>query len=565
MNTAKQIREPRADYLTLEEPALLREFELLATAEGGVAKLRELILSLAMSGRLLPQDHTDEPATTLLERIENERKTVSVSTRKNSAQPTTLGESPYKLPENWSWTALPLVYYSISVSDKKLPSAEVQKQGNIPVVDQGKRYIAGYTDDSSLEIRLPGPVIIFGDHTKEVKFVDFDFAAGADGVKILRPILQDERFFFYQLRSYRLEDRGYARHFRLLNEKLYALPPLAEQHRIVARVEELMTLCDELEARGRLADEQHARLTTTLFDALTASDSAQTLADNWQRIATHFDLLLDRPQAIDALEQTILQLAVCGSLVPQNPFDEPAIEVLTRIRAEKTRLVHASESKRAQPQPLNAIDAGFFEAPSGWLWVTFAQTWESSFYGPRFAAGDYVATGGTPTIRTTDMSDGRIVLRNAPCVSVPDAKRKLYLARQGDLLVTRSGSIGVMALFDLGVDAIPSAYLIRLRFNESVAPAFAHLFLTSPMGSELLGLSTTSVGVPNVSASKMAQFPMPLPPLAEQHRIVARVEHLRSLCDDLRAQLNKVRATQTDLAETLVTEAVQPRRDVRLD
>jgi len=114
-----------------------------------------------------------------------------------------------------------------------------------------------------------------------------------------------------------------------------------------------------------------------------------------------------------------------------------------------------------------------------------------------------------------------------------------------------------MALFDLGVDAIPSAYLIRLRFNGAVAPEFAHLFLISPMGSELLGLSTTSVGVPNVSASKMAKFPMPLPPLAEQRRIVARVEQLRRLCTDLRERLQQARATQSQLADALVSASAQ--------
>ena len=93
------------------------------------------------------------------------------------------------------------------------------------------------------------------------------------------------------------------------------LPPLAEQHRIVARVEELMKLCDALEQNGRLADEQHARLTSTLFDALAASESAHALAENWQRVAEHFDLLLDRPETIDALEQTILRLAFDGTLV----------------------------------------------------------------------------------------------------------------------------------------------------------------------------------------------------------------------------------------------------------
>jgi type I restriction enzyme S subunit len=112
------------------------------------------------------------------------------------------------------------------------------------------------------------------------------------------------------------------------------LPPLAEQSRIVARVEELMQLCDALEAQGQLEAEQHARLVSTLFGSLLQSDTPEALADNWQRIATHFDVLLDRPEAVDALEQTILQLAVRGLLVPQDPTDEPASALLERLRKE---------------------------------------------------------------------------------------------------------------------------------------------------------------------------------------------------------------------------------------
>jgi type I restriction enzyme, S subunit len=104
----------------------------------------------------------------------------------------------------------------------------------------------------------------------------------------------------------------------------FGLPPLAEQSRIVTRVEELMRLCDALDAKGQLEATQHAQLVCTLLATLTDSETPAQLADNWHRIATHFDLLLDRPEAVDALEQTILQLAVRGLLVPQDPQDEPA-------------------------------------------------------------------------------------------------------------------------------------------------------------------------------------------------------------------------------------------------
>ncbi|MDZ7938806.1 MAG: hypothetical protein U5M53_11230 [Rhodoferax sp.] len=147
------------------------------------------------------------------------------------------------------------------------------------------------------------------------------------------------------------------------------MPPLAEQSRIVTRVEELMRLCDALEAKARLEATQHEQLVRTLLGTLTTSTTPEELTDNWHRVATHFDLLLDRPEAVDALEQTILQLAVRGLLVPQDPQDEPASELLKKIRAEKDRLILEGKIKRDKPLPPIAEDEKPFELPQGWEWV----------------------------------------------------------------------------------------------------------------------------------------------------------------------------------------------------
>jgi type I restriction enzyme S subunit len=351
---------------------LLSNLNLLATAPGGVSRLRDLILTLAVQGKLVPQDPKDEPASVLLKKIRVEKDRLIAAGKIKRDKPLTEiaeEEKPFGLPRGWEWARLPEIYYSISPSGSKLLSSAVEDEGAYPVVDQGQRPIAGYTNDRSLLIEIPGPVIVFGDHTKSIKHIDFDFVAGADGTKILRPVLQDERFFANQLRSFTLEDRGYARHFKVLNSHLFALPPLAEQSRIVTRVEELMRLCDALEAKGQLEATQHAQLVSTLLGTLTESETPEELADNWQRIATHFDLLLDRPEAVDALEQTILQLAVRGLLVPQDPQDEPASELLKKIRAEKDRLIAEGKIKRDKPLPPIAEDEMPFALPVGWQWV----------------------------------------------------------------------------------------------------------------------------------------------------------------------------------------------------
>ena len=154
-----------------------------------------------------------------------------------------------------------------------------------------------------------------------------------------------------------------------LGQFLIPVPPLAEQSRIVTRVEALMRLCDALEAKGQLEAAQHAQLVSTLLGTLTASTTPEELAENWQRVAQHFDLLLDRPEAIDALEQTLLQLAVRGLLVPQDPTDEPASALLQKIRAEKDRLIATGQIKRDKPLPPITDEEKPFELPVGWEWV----------------------------------------------------------------------------------------------------------------------------------------------------------------------------------------------------
>ena len=249
---------------------IAQHFDTLFTTEASIAALKQTLLQLAVMGKLVPQDPNDEPASELLKRIQVEKARLVAEGKIKQGKPLpAIGEDekPFELPVGWEWVRLPVVYFSISPSGSKLLSSAIFESGAVPVVDQGKRFIAGFTDEASLLINLPGPVVVFGDHTTERKYIDFDFVAGADGVKILRPVLQNERFFFRQLQGYRLEERGYARHFKVLNDNLYALPPLPEQSRIVAKVDELMALCDQLAARLKAARELAATYATAATEA----------------------------------------------------------------------------------------------------------------------------------------------------------------------------------------------------------------------------------------------------------------------------------------------------------
>jgi type I restriction enzyme, S subunit len=324
------------------------------------------------------------------------------------------------------------------------------------------------------------------------------------------------------------------------------LPPLAEQKRIVAKVDQLMALCDDLEAKQTKKRNLATQSTRSTLTALTTAESPADLAAAWKRISKEFQVICGRLGAVDELRGAVRDLAVRGVLTGTESTRGSALAALPGASRPSVEVAVPEDCNGLGPREL-------FPCPVGWTWTTVRAVCRDSFYGPRFAKEDYVAKDGVPTIRTTDMTDGgEIALRDPPCVRVAPEKLRLYRLEVNDLLVTRTGSIGTMAIFTGNYVALPSAYLIRFRFSESVYVRYILTYLQSPLGQALMGLGTTRVAQPNLNAESIKDIPLPLPPsLGEQGRIVAKVDHLMSILDDLEAKLRKQEETATRLAESL--------------
>jgi type I restriction enzyme, S subunit len=581
-----QAEEPVARYLVALEPPLLRSFDLLAGAPKGVARLRELILSLAVRGKLVPQDLGDEPASMLLERIRAEKARLVAAGKIRREKPLVAiakMEVPFHLPSGWAPTCLAELG---AFSGGKTPSTHRSEYwgGTIPWVTSKdmKSLLISVTQDAvtpkaladglslipsgaillvvrSGILRRTVPVAITGvpcTINQDLKALQLAFPSMGQYVQLM--VRGFERFILETLtkvgttvESIRFED---------LERQPFPLPPLAEQSRIVARVEALMRLCDELEAKGRLEAEQHARLVGTLFEALAASESAHALAENWQRIAAHFDLLLDRPEAVDALEQTLLQLAVRGLLVPQDPADEPASALLEKIRAEKHRLIAAGKLKRDKPLPPIAEDEMPFELPEGWEWVRLSELLPE-FQNGVSSRGDH---DGMPVtvLRLADIKTRRISLEDTREIPIKSADINKYKLANGDILIVRvNGSAEIVGNFILSehdISAIYCDHFIRMRIDRRwMNPRYmALLGETRLVRDRISSLFITTAGQKTVNQGHIGSLFIAFPPLPEQSRIVARVEQLRRLCADLRARLGEARATQSHLAETLVEQTV---------
>jgi type I restriction enzyme, S subunit len=503
----------------------------------GIKKLRELILELAVRGLLVPQDPNDEPASELLKRIAAEKAGLVKKgkiKKEKPFPPIAELEKPFYLPVSWSWEHLADVFYPISVSKNKVKTSELSEEGKYPVVDQGQSFIAGYVDDESLLNILPGPVIVFGDHTSALKYVNFNFVAGADGVKILRPIGCDEHYFFLVCKTLPIESRGYGRHYSRLVDNFFPLPPLAEQHSIVAKVDELMALCDQLEQETEASFGAHQTLVETLLSALTSTADHAQFASAWQRIACHFDTLFTTKESIAQLKQTILQLAVMGKLVPQDPNDEPASELLKKIAAEKAKLVKEGKIKKEKPLPPTAELEKPFDLPVSWAWKHLADVF-------------YPISVSNNKVKTSELSE----VGKYPVVDQGQSFIAGYVD-DDSLLNMLPGPVIVFGDHTSALKYIDFNFVAGADGVKILRPicCYERYFY---LACKTLPIESRGYGR---HYSRLVDNFFPLAPLAEQHRIVAKVDELMALCDQLKSRLSDAQTTQLHLADALVEQAI---------
>lgn len=192
------------------------------------------------------------------------------------------------------------------------------------------------------------------------------------------------------------------------NILLICVPPIEEQYRIDEKVDELLALCDQLEKQTEVSFEAHQLLVETLLEPLASAKDASELRENWARLSEHFDTLITTDYAVEKLKQIILQLAVMGKLVPQDPNDEPASELLKRIAAEKSQLINDQKIKKQKPLPEITDEEKPFSLPSGWVWSRIGESSLYSEYG--ISAKTFDTEDGIPVLKMGDIQSGKVVL-----------------------------------------------------------------------------------------------------------------------------------------------------------
>lgn len=565
--------------MTKELRLFFDNFDKLAESPGGIQKLRELILRLAVQGKLVPQDPDDEPASELLKRIKAKKEKLIKEgkiKKQKPLPPIEPDEIPYILPKSWATVRLGELLYNGQTSYGQNPSsvlvnAKVVKVSNISNDGffHGHFAVRGYTPSIISELLVSvGDLLVVkssgsAENVRSGKTAlcgpeEADKIVGSNFVMRLQRFSDDvDTTFLWRLLNSPISRRFVQETVKTftypnlkwsdLSQWVIGLPPLAEQKRIVAKVDELMALCDELEQKQQKAKHGRIVLNNSAIDHLLDAEKPKEFNKHWQLICENFDLLYDDLENVNKLRQAILQLAVQGKLVKQNTNDEPASELLRKIKAEKEKLIKEGKIKKQKPFPPIDVDEVPYKIPKEWRWVRFGQLINSMTNGI-YKPSKYYSEDGVGCLRMYNIQDGRFNLINLKRMILTEQELEQYRLEKNNLLVNRVNSrelVGKTAIIDELVEPlIFESKNIRVCCSEnSVFPYYANIFMrTREVRSAFEGDAKQTCGQASISQPQIASLLLPLPPLAEQKRIVRKVDELMALCDQLEEKIKQSQA-----------------------
>ena len=553
---------------------LLAHFEKIADAPNAISRLRRFILDLAVGGRLVDQDLNDVPASALLEHARcrlKKRSTSGSRLRWNETEPVASDEIGRDIPLGWVPARINDTGYYINGLAFKPTD---WRQSGLPIIriqnltDRSKEFNFAKGDFPDEVLVRNGDLLVSWSATLEA--FRWDRGKGVLNQHIFRVVPDDgltTRDFLHLLlrnaiREMAESDHAHGLVMSHINRRPFLnhvvlIPPLAEQRRIVAKVDELMTLCDRLETeciakemtRDRLMAASLARLNEPGSDPATFQTHAAFALDNLSRFTV-------RPDHIKALRQTILNLAVRGKLVEQNSNDEPASELLKRTAERKRQL-----KVKHHVVPL-AREERPFRLPVGWQWSRIGELCTKTGSGSTPRGGKNVyRESGVPFLRSQNVYDDGLRMDDVAYVG-PDVHARMTgtAVRPRDLLLNiTGGSMGrccrVPEQFN---EANVSQHVAIIRPTISEMSDFLHRLVLSPCFQAFIFDEQTGAGRGGLPKRKMDRIAVAVPPLAEQHRIVAKVDELMALCDRLEASLAAGNDARRRLLDALLHAALSP-------
>ena len=500
-------------------------------------ELKNSILQLAIQGKLVEQRPEEGTAAELLEKIlatknaksakknltrsrgargENKTSALSASPREKIPD----DEKPFDIPESWEWVRLKEI--TTKITDGTHHSPPNQETGDFMYVtaknikDEGviASKITYVSADVHAEIFARcnpelGDILLIKDGATTgvvtVNNIDRPFSLLSSVALLKLPENICAWYLVYALRSdlfykslrKQMKGTGITRiTLKQIEPLLIPLPPLAEQKRIVAKIEELLPLIDRYEKAWSKLEDFNKRFPVDM-------------------------------------QKSLLQMAIQGKLVEQRPEEGTGEELYRQIQAEKQRLIKSGKIKKEKALPEISEDEIPFEIPDSWKWVRWGDLSQSIQYGYNAPAQ---TKGRIKMVRISDIQDGEVLWDKVPYCEIKDDDIPTYLLRVNDILFARTGgTVGKSYLVkEVPEESIYAGYLIRTRYSSSLCPEYLKCFMGSLFYWSQLRVGTIATAQPNCNGKTLSKMILPLPPLAEQKRIVAKLEELLPLCEQLK-------------------------------
>lgn len=487
-------------------------------------ELKNSILQLAIQGKLVEQRPEEGTARELFVQIQAEKQRLIEAGKIKKEKPLpeiAEDEKPFEIPESWMWVRLGDITSKLTDGSHNPPpnmgkgvpviSAKNVKNGIITLENVDR-----FTDDDGFKKENPRTNIIKDDiimgiiggsignvavYTHDVKVI------AQRSIAIMR-FLISTTFSKILLESPLIQNRlitstsGSAQggvYLGTLKNLPIPLPPLAEQKRIVAKIEELLPYIDRYEQAWSKLEQLNSRFP-------------------------------------EDMKKALLQYAIQGKLVEQRPEEGTGEELFAQIQAEKQRLIQAGKIKKEKPLPEITEDEVPFEIPESWKWVRWGTLSESIQYGYNAPAQSF---GRIKMVRISDIQDGKVIWESVPFCNIHETEIAEYILKKNDILFARTGgTVGKSYLVkDVPEESIYAGYLIRTRYSKSLCPEYMKYFMESALYWTQLKNGTIATAQPNCNGKTLAKMLLPLPPLAEQKRIVEKLEQLLPLCDRLKKQI----------------------------
>ena len=485
-------------------------------------ELKNSILQLAIQGKLVEQFPLEGTAEELFAQIQQEKKRLIAEKKIKREKPLpeiTEDEKPFDIPESWKWVRVQEI---VCLNPKNDLSDELEVSF-IPMalVDDG------YRNNHSFEIKKWGDIkkgfthFADGDigiakitpcfqNRKSVVFRNLKNGCGAGTtelsiVRVVNDLLSRDFLLWFFKSAYFIENgvksfTGTAGQQRIHKDYLsmccFPLPPLAEQKRIVAKIEELLPYIDRYEQAWSTLEQFNSRFP-------------------------------------EDMKKSLLQYAIQGKLVEQRPGEGTAEKLFAQIQEEKQQLIAEKKIKKEKPLPEITEDEKPFDIPESWKWVRWGDLSQSIQYGYNAPAQE---SGRIKMVRISDIQNGRVLWDSVPYCEIKEDDISTYLLDANDILFARTGgTVGKSYLVkEVPEEAIYAGYLIRTRYSSLLCPEYLKYFMESQLYWEQLRNGTIATAQPNCNGKTLSKMVLPLPPLAEQKRIVEKLEQLLPLCERLK-------------------------------